>query len=139
MGEAKRRKLAGAYPKSSCADARNAEFVGATFDEMTAQRGELPEVCPPSEVDVIMIEIGDKDDLSDRKAERSVAAVINAAALYPTSQLMTCIGGFALDPRPLSAIPEAADFLRRFHAFLCAASPTVYRRVQEAGPLPGGW
>jgi hypothetical protein len=141
LRDAKRRKLAGTYPKSgqsSRADARNAEFVAANFGSLNGDAPDLLDVLPPSETAGIFIEIGDKDDLTDRKAERSVAAVISAAALYPTSQLMTCIGGFDDDPRPLAAIPEAADFLRRFHAFLCAASPAVYRRLLETPAYPAG-
>ena len=92
MGEARRRKLAGTYPKRTSADQE-----------------------PFGDVAFFVIEIGSRDDLTEQRAAWAVDQLSGAMRLRRKPTIEFTIGGYDEDPRELRDIPEVCNYILSFY------------------------
>lgn len=80
-----------------------ADLVFTTFENIAQLPGEPPFA--------VIVEIGEKGDLTRASASAAATAMMNARQAYPNATLSLCLDGFDADPREIWDIPEARTYV----------------------------
>ena len=86
-------------------DIADADIVLATFDNIKGIPGEP--------IRGVVVQIGEKDDLTPAHASAAAKAMVDARQAYPDATLSLSLDGFDDDTREIWDIPEARTYVQR--------------------------